>query len=137
MPIVTIEGVGSDAVANGFGIRIKSGSNIEVLYTLTNTDAPLTKKFLDVYDELTLYSGVATTMSYSDIKGLITTNFYDLAYTTMSSFADEARLLILNSIGSTAGTAVTGVVTFSEFQNKPEVTSGLSPFTYIYTWAGI
>ena len=43
----------------------KSGSNIEVLYTLTNTDAPLTKKFLDVYDELTLYSGVATTMSYS------------------------------------------------------------------------
>ena len=27
---VTIEGVGSDAVANGFGIRIKSGSNIEV-----------------------------------------------------------------------------------------------------------
>ena len=27
---VTIEGVGSDAVSNGFGIRIKSGSNIEV-----------------------------------------------------------------------------------------------------------
>lgn len=27
---VTVEGVGSDAVANGFGIRIKSGSNIEV-----------------------------------------------------------------------------------------------------------
>lgn len=27
---VTIEGVGSDAVANGFGIRIKSASNIEV-----------------------------------------------------------------------------------------------------------
>ena len=55
----------------------------------------------------------------------------------MTGFANEARLLIQNSIGSTAGTAVTGVATFSQFQNTPEVTSGLSPFTYIYTWAGI
>ena len=50
--------------------------------------------------------------------------------------SDEARLLIQNSIGSTAGTAVTGVAIFSELQN-PEVTLGLSPFEYIYTWAGI
>ena len=55
----------------------------------------------------------------------------------MSGFADEARLLILNSIGSTAGTAVTGVATFSQLEHKPEITLGLSPFTYIYTWAGI
>ena len=100
---------------------------------MTNTDAPLTKKFLDVYDELTLYSGVATTMSYSDIKGLITTNFYDLAYTTMSSFADEARLLILNSIGSTAGTAVTGVASFG-LLTKLSVTKGILPFTVDYTY---
>jgi len=112
----------------------KSGSNIEVLYTLTNTSAPLVKKFLDVYDELTLYSGIASTMSYSDIKGLITTNFYDLAYTTMSSFADEARLLILNSIGSTAGTAVTGVASFGLF-TKLSVTKGILPFTVDYTYA--
>ena len=112
----------------------KSGPNIEVLYTLTNTAAPLVKKYLDVYDELTLYSGVATTMGYSDIKDLVKTNFYDLAYTTMSSFADEARLLILNSIGSTAGTAVTGVATFGMF-TKLSVTKGILPFTVDYTYA--
>lgn len=38
---VTVEGVGSDAVANGFGIRIKSGSNIEVRNLgFMNTNAP-------------------------------------------------------------------------------------------------
>lgn len=111
----------------------KSGSNIEVLYTLTNTDAPLTKKFLEVYDELTLYSGVASTMSYASIKDLIKTNFYNIAYTTMSSFADEARLLILNSIGSTAGTAVTGVASFG-LLTKLSVTKGLLPFTVDYTY---
>lgn len=111
----------------------KSGSNIEVLYTLTNTDAPLTKKFLEVYDELTLYSGVASTMSYASIKDLIKTNFYNIAYSTMSSFADEARLLILNSIGSTAGTAVTGVASFG-LLTKLSVTKGLLPFTVDYTY---
>ena len=111
----------------------KSGSNIEVLYTLTNTDAPLTKKFLEVYDELTLYCGVASTMSYASIKDLIKTNFYNIAYTTMSSFADEARLLILNSIGSTAGTAVTGVASFG-LLTKLSVTKGLLPFTVDYTY---
>lgn len=111
----------------------KSGSNIEVLYTLTNTDAPLSKKFLEVYDELTLYSGVASTMSYASIKDLIKTNFYNIAYSTMSSFADEARLLILNSIGSTAGTAVTGVASFG-LLTKLSVTKGLLPFTVDYTY---
>jgi hypothetical protein len=112
----------------------KSGPNIEVLYTLTNTAAPLVKKYLDVYDELTLYSGVASTMGYSDIKDLVKTNFYTLAYSTMSSFADEARLLILNSIGSTAGTAVTGVASFGLF-TKLSVTKGILPFTVDYTYA--
>jgi len=38
---VTVEGVGSDAVANGFGIRVKSGSNIEVRNLgFMNTNAP-------------------------------------------------------------------------------------------------
>ena len=115
----------------------KTGANLEVLYTLTNSTAPLTRKYFNLFDEATLYAGVADTTAYADVVSYINTNFYDLTEEVMSGFADEARLLILNSIGSTAGTAVTGVVTFSEFQNKPEVTSGLSPFTYIYTWAGI
>ena len=115
----------------------KSGSNVEVLYTLTNTAAPLTRKYFNTFDAAALYAGVADTTSYSDTVSYINTNFYDLTETVMSGFADEARLLIQNSIGSTAGTALTGVATFSQLLNKPEVTLGLSPFTYIYTWAGI
>jgi len=115
----------------------KSGANLEVMYTLTNSTAPLTRKYLSTFDAATLYAGVADTTSYTDAVSYINTNFYDLTETIMSGFADEARLLIQNSIGSTAGTAVTGVATFSELLNKPEITLGLSPFTYIYTWAGI
>ncbi len=115
----------------------KSGSNLEVMYTLTNTAAPLTRKYFNTFDAATLYAGVADTSSYADAVSYINTNFYDLTETVMSGFADEARLLIQNSIGSTAGTAVTGVATFSQLLNKPEITLGLSPFTYIYTWAGI
>jgi hypothetical protein len=115
----------------------KSGTNLEVLYTLTNTAAPLTRKYFNTFDASTIYAGVADTTSYADTVSYINTNFYTLTETVMSGFADEARLLIQNSIGSTAGTAVTGVATFSQLLNKPEITLGLSPFTYIYTWAGI
>jgi len=115
----------------------KSGTNLEVLYTLTNTSAPLTRKYLNVFDEATLYAGIADTTGYSDAVTYINNNFYTLTKDVMSGFASEARLLIQNSIGSTAGTAVTGVATFSQLLNKPEITLGLSPFTYIYTWAGI
>ena len=115
----------------------KSGANLEVLYTLSNTLAPLTRKYYYVFDGATLYAGVADTSTYADVVSYINSNFYTLTEPVMTGFANEARLLIQNSIGSTAGTAVTGVATFSQFQNTPKVTSGLSPFTYIYTWAGI
>ena len=115
----------------------KSGANLEVMYTLSNTLAPLTRKYFNTFLETDLYSGVADTTSYTDAVTYIKDNFYSLTETVMSGFADEARLLILNSIGSTAGTAVTGVASFSQLQNKPEITQGLSPFTYIYTWSGI
>lgn len=114
----------------------KSGVNLEVLYTLTNSTAPLTRKYLNVFDQNKLYSGLADTTSYSDAVSYINDNFYDLTEEVMSGFADEARLLILNSIGSTAGTAVTGVATFSSISN-PQITLGLSPTEYIFTWAGI
>jgi len=114
----------------------KSGANLEVMYTLSNSAAPLSRKYFSTFDAATVYAGVADTTSYADTVSYINTNFYTLTEAVMSGFADEARLLIQNSIGSTAGTAVAGVAIFSELQN-PEVTLGLSPFTYIYTWAGI
>lgn len=114
----------------------KSAGLLEVLYTLTNTTAPLTRKYLNTFDEVSLYSGIADTTSYSTSVSYINDNFYDLTEEVMSGFADEARLIILNSIGSTAGTAVTGVATFSLIKD-PEITLGLSPTEYIFTWAGI
>jgi len=115
----------------------KSGSVVEVLYTLTNTAAPLTKNYLNLFDMSTFYEGIGGTTTYSEAVDYIETNFSDLTYGTMSVFADTARLIILNSFGSTAGTAVTGVVTFG-LLNNPIVSVGLTPFTYDFTFkAGI
>jgi hypothetical protein len=115
----------------------KSGSIVEVFYTLTNSQAPLTKKYMNVFDLETFYEGIGSTTTYSDAVDYVETNFSGLAYTTMSTFADTARLIILNSIGSTAGTAVTGVVSFG-LLNNPIVTLGLTPFTFDFTFkAGI
>ena len=115
----------------------KSGSVVEVLYTLTNTAAPLTKNYLNLFDMSTFYEGIGGTTTYSEAVDYIETNFSDLTYGTMSVFADTARLIILNSFGSTAGTAVTGVVSFGML-NNPIVTTGITPFTFDFTFrAGI
>jgi hypothetical protein len=115
----------------------KSGSVVEVLYTLTNSAAPLTKNYLNLFDLNTFYEGIGGTTTYSEAVDYIETNFSDLTYGTMSVFADTARLIILNSFGSTAGTAVTGVVSFGML-NNPIVTAGITPFTFDFTFkAGI
>lgn len=115
----------------------KSGSVVEVLYTLTNSAAPLTKNYLNLFDLNTFYEGIGGTTTYSEAVDYIETNFSDLTYGTMSVFADTARLIILNSFGSTAGTAVTGVVSFGML-NNPMVTAGITPFTFDFTFkAGI
>ena len=44
------------------------------MYTLTNSLAPLTKKYIDVYNELQLYSGLADTTTYTAV---INDNFYN------------------------------------------------------------
>ena len=115
----------------------KSGSVVEVLYTLTNSAAPLTKNYLNLFDLNALYEGIGGTTTYPEAVDYIETNFSDLTYGTMSVFADTARLIILNSFGSTAGTAVTGVVSFGML-NNPIVTAGIKPFTFDFTFkAGI
>ena len=115
----------------------KSGEAVEVLYTLTNSTAPLTKKYLNIFDLATFYEGIGSTTTYSEAVDYIESNFSALINDTMSTFADTARLLILNSIGSTAGTAVTGVASFG-LSNNPIVTPGLTPFTFDFTFkAGI
>ena len=51
----------------------------------------------------------------------------------MVDFANEARLLITNAIGGTAGTAVSGAVTFSH--KVPEVTTNLLASSITVLWA--
>jgi len=50
----------------------------------------------------------------------------------MVGFANEARLLITNAIGGTAGTAVTGAITFSN--REPEVTKNLLSSSITVLW---
>lgn len=115
----------------------KSGNFVEVHYTLTNSTAPLTKKYLNLFDLNTFYEGIGGTTTYAEAVDYVESNFSDLTYETMSYFADTARVIILNSFGSTAGTAVTGVVSFGAL-NNPIVTPGLSAFSYDFTYkAGI
>ena len=115
----------------------KSGDAVEVFYTLTNSTAPLTKKYLNLFNLEIFYEGIGGTTTYNEAVSYITSNFSDLIYDTMSTFADTARLIILNSIGSTAGTAVTGVASFATLSD-PIVTAGLSPFSFDFTYkAGI
>ena len=84
-----------------------------------------------------LYEGIGGTTTYPEAVDYIETNFSNLTNGTMSVFADTARLIILNSFGSTAGTAVTGVVSFGML-NNPIVTVGITPFTFDFTFkAGI
>lgn len=102
---------------------LKSGSNVEVKFLLENDLAPLSRTYFDVYLISQFYSGVGDTDVYADRKEAIDSNFTTLARDTMVAFADEARLLITNAIGGTAGTAVSGAVTFSLAQ--PEITKNL------------
>ena len=62
-------------------------------------------------------------------------SFFGLLSTTgvIDGFGLEKKLLILNSIGSTAGTAVTGVASFG-LLTKLSVTKGILPFTVDYTY---
>jgi hypothetical protein len=112
---------------------IKSGSNVEVKFLLENDLAPLSRTCFDVYLISQFYSGVGDTDVYASRKESIDANFTKLAYDTMVDFANEARLLITNAIGGTAGTAVSGVITFSH--KTPEVTTNLLASSVTVLWA--
>jgi hypothetical protein len=78
-----------------------------------------------------LYSGVGDTNINSDRKASIDNNFLSLATSNLTSFADEARLLIIEGIGKTIGVGITGV---SSFVYNPIVSKGLDPNTCFVTW---
>jgi len=118
-------------VAYEIEVITKVGTKVEVQYQLTNTSAPLTREYREIFDFNSLYSGVGDTNINSDRKASIDNNFLSLATSNLTSFADEARLLIIEGIGKTIGVGITGV---SSFVYNPIVSKGLDPNTCFVTW---
>jgi hypothetical protein len=118
-------------VAYEIEVITKVGTKVEVQYQLTNTSAPLTREYREIFDFNSLYSGVGDTDVNSDRKASIDNNFLSLATSNLTSFADEARLLIIEGIGKTIGVGITGV---SSFVYNPIVSKGLDPNTCFVTW---
>jgi len=89
---------------------------VEIKYLLSNIEAPLSRRYLEVYDLSAMFSGVGNTDVTGDREELVRTNFLTLTQNTMTAFADEARNIILSSIGNSVGIGLTGVASFSFVQ---------------------
>ncbi len=89
---------------------------VEVKYLLSNAEAPLSRRYLEVYDLSAMYSGLGNTDVTADREELVRTNFLTLTQNTMTAFADEARNIILSSIGTSVGIGLTGAASFSFVQ---------------------
>jgi hypothetical protein len=112
-------------------------NRVQIKYLLDNDEAPLTKRYLEVYDLNTLYSGLGDTTVTSEREDLIESNFLSLTSATMTVFADEARRIILSGIGSSVGIGLTGVTTFSKFDVVNRSSEDLKLFNWLHTNCGI
>ena len=110
---------------------------VEVKYLLDNTEAPLSRRYLEVYDLSDMYSGLGNTDVAADREELVRTNFLSLTSTTMTAFADEARNIILSSIGTSVGIGLTGVASFSFVQLTYNGEDKLKTFTWLDNKAGM
>ena len=112
-------------------------NRVQIKYLLDNDEAPLTKRYLEVYDLNTLYSGLGDTTVTSEREDLIESNFLSLTSATMTVFADEARRIILSGIGTSVGIGLTGVTTFSKFNVVDRSSEDLQIFNWLNTHCGI
>jgi hypothetical protein len=110
---------------------------VEIKYLLSNTEAPLSRRYLEVYDLSAMYSGIGNTDVTADREELVRTNFLTLTANTMTTFADEARNIILSSIGSSVGIGLTGVTSFSFVQLTYEGEDKLKTFSWLDNKAGM
>lgn len=110
---------------------------VEIKYLLSNTQAPLSRRYLEVYDLSAIYSGVGETTLTASRQELVRTNFLTLTKTTMTAFADEARNIILSGIGTTAGIGLTGAASFSFVQLNNNGEDKLEAFSCQDNKAGI
>jgi hypothetical protein len=112
-------------------------SKVQIKYLLENDEAPLTKRYLEVYGLDTLYSGLGDTTLTADREDLIQTNFLSLTSSTMTVFAEEARRIILSGIGASVGIGLTGVTTFSQFSFINTSSEDMNIYSWLKTNCGI
>jgi hypothetical protein len=110
---------------------------VEVKYLLSNAEAPLSRRYLEVYDLSAMYSGLGNTDVTADREELVRTNFLNLTATTMTAFADEARNIILSGIGTSVGIGLTGVASFSFVQLTYNGEDKLKAFSWLDNKAGM
>lgn len=110
---------------------------VEIKYLLSNSEAPLSRRYLEVYDLSALYSGLGNTDVTADREELVRTNFLTLTSTTMTTFADEARNIILSGIGTSVGIGITGAASFSFVQLDYNGEDKLKAFTWLDNKSGI
>jgi hypothetical protein len=104
---------------------------VEIKYLLSNSVAPLSRRYLEVYDLSAMYSGLGNTDVAGERQTLVRTNFLSLTSTTMTAFADEARNIILSGIGVSAGVGLTGAASFSFVQLTYNGEDKLKTFTWL------
>jgi hypothetical protein len=110
---------------------------VEIKYLLSNTVAPLSRRYLEVYDFSVMYSGLGDTDVTADREALVRTNFLSLTSATMISFADEARNIILSGIGTSVGIGLTGAASFSFVQLTYNGEDKLKALTWLNNKAGM
>ena len=110
---------------------------VQIKYLLSNTEAPLSRRYLEVYDLSAMYSGIADTSVTADREDLVRTNFLSLTSSTMTSFADEARNIILSGIGTSVGIGITGAASFSFVQLNYKGEDKLKVFSWLDNKSGI
>jgi hypothetical protein len=112
-------------------------NNVQIKYLLDNDEAPLSKRYLEVYNLSDIYSGIGDTTLLTAREDLIQSNFLSLTSATMTVFADEARRIILSGIGTSVGIGLTGVTTFSQFNVVDRSSENLQIFNWLNTNCGI
>lgn len=112
-------------------------NNVQIKYLLDNDEAPLSKRYLEVYNLSDIYSGIGDTTLLTAREDLIQSNFLSLTSATMTVFADEARRIILSGIGTSVGIGLTGVTTFSQFNVVDRSSENLQIFNWLNTHCGI
>lgn len=109
-----------------------SQDQVAVTFTLTCTEAALTREYTEVYPHAMYYQNIDPTMDESDLQTQMRANFSILARITIEDFASEAKAIVREDQGSTVDTDLAGTIAL----NSPIVyiSFGVNPFSFVVVW---